>query len=1010
MKDLKVLVLNVCLRPDSTVLLFPIGLAYVASAIHRAGYNMEILDLDRHKKTDEELREILKEKDFDVAVMGCIVTGYKIVKKLSKIIREMKPAAKIIVGNSVADSIPKILLEKTEVDIAAIGEGDITIVDVLNKLKNKELLNEVKGIWYKEKGEIFANPMREPIEDINTIPFPKWDLFDVEVYIESATNSLNDPSIPMDTVRAFKINTARGCPFRCTFCYQVFQHYRYRPRSLDSIIAEIKELQSKYGINYISFCDDLTFYSKPQIEEFVDQVLTEGIKFYWSGDCRSDLFNSEEDLPLLRKVKESGCVGLGFSLESANREILTAMNKKLSPENYIKQKALLDKVGIDTYTSLVLGYPQETKDTIKETMDFCYNLGVYPSCGYLLPQPGSPMYKYVLDKEIVKDEEKYLLSMGDRQDLRINLTNMSNEELQGEVAKYLKRIAEKLNLSLGENLIKTRTYQKKKEITELKERTKILFVSPCTMPAREQDEYLVKKTIKRVPGLSMPIGLLEMSAYLQQEVDNLEIKFLDFSTEMFNVRQNYDTFSPISLKEFIKQKITECNFQPDVVAISVSFSSTFKSAMIIAEEVRNKWPQVKIICGGNHATNCVNRILANPVIDYVIRGEGEIPLVELIRKIQQKEKLKEPIEIEGVFDREKAVQGLEEKAPLLQDLDKIPIPNYDLLDMNIYVKQKLVGVMFTRGCPFECSYCASRTVHGRKIREKSNQRIIQELDYLIKSYQLDTVLIWDDLFAANKDKFKELAEYLKKVEVKFVFHNGLSVKLMDEELIDLLIELNTDSFNFAIESGSEYTQNNLINKRVPLDKAKRLIKYTKDKGQTVNMFIILGIPYETKELIQETVDFINSVDVDWVYLFMAQPLPGTEMMEQFVDMGVMNAETFDWDDVRWGTRNFDTAEIKAEELNKLVYDINIDYNFFNNRNLKNNNFQRAINRFSKILENYPYHLVARYCRGLAKQGLGQEVTGDFKDCVVWMRKDEEAKKLFDSYRERMPLLSPFLEE
>ncbi|OGH72399.1 MAG: hypothetical protein A3C74_02820 [Candidatus Magasanikbacteria bacterium RIFCSPHIGHO2_02_FULL_44_13] len=458
---MKILVINVCLRPYKPQIMFPLGLSYVVGAIQRAGYDFEMLDLDRDRKSEEEIKSFLTSATFDVVALGCIATGYKTVKNLTRIIREVKKGAVIIVGNSVADSIPKLLLEKTEADVAVIGEGEITIVEVLDKIKNAESLAGVKGIWYKEKNEIFSNPPREVIKDINSISFPGWDSFDMEAYIVAARELINDPPpIPKDGIRAFMVNFARGCPFKCSFCYQVFQRNGYRFRSTDSVLEEIKELQNRYKINYIMFNDDLSFLTKKQVEDFVDRVLVEKLKFFWTAICRSNLFNSENDVELLKKIKSAGCIGFGYSLESANEEIRRSMNKMLDLKSFAMQKRLLDKADLSSWTSLVFGYPQETKETIKETMDLCYDLGIYPSSGYLLPMPMTPMYDYIFKNGMVKDEEAYVLSLGDRQDLRINLTKMSDSEFQEEIKKHLERISEKLHLGLkGDELIKTTNYK-----------------------------------------------------------------------------------------------------------------------------------------------------------------------------------------------------------------------------------------------------------------------------------------------------------------------------------------------------------------------------------------------------------------------------------------------------------------------------------------------------------------------------------------------------------------------
>lgn len=457
MKKFKILAINVCLRPYMPQILFPLGLSYIIGAIHRASYDLELLDLDKNRKTNAEIEKFLKNKDFDAALFGCIVTGYKIVKELSEIIRKANQRAVIIVGNSVADSIPRILLEKTEADVAVMGEGEITIADVLDKLAAGQSLEAVKGIWYKQGGKIFDNPKRSEVEDINALPFPEWEIFGMETYIRGMRELVSEPfPLSLEKIRPFLVNAARGCPFCCSFCYQVFQSYPYRHRSADSIISEIKELQKRYRVNYIFLHDDLSFPTKEYVKEFVDKIFSENLTIFWTATCRSNLFNSGDDLALLKRLKQSGCIGFQYSLESANQEILKAMNKRLSINDFITQKKLLDKAGLISWTSLVFGYPQETKKTIKETMDLCYELNIYPSVGYLLPQPGTPMYNYIFEQGIVSDEEQYLLSLGDRQDLRINLTKMDPEEFRGEITRHLMRISDKLNLGLSEKtLIKT---------------------------------------------------------------------------------------------------------------------------------------------------------------------------------------------------------------------------------------------------------------------------------------------------------------------------------------------------------------------------------------------------------------------------------------------------------------------------------------------------------------------------------------------------------------------------
>lgn len=459
---MKILIINISLRPLPARKWLPVGLGYVVSAIERAGFSFEILDLDIHTQPKEEIIAHLETHQYDVVVMGCIVTGYRHVKWLSSIIKDKYFNTKIIVGNTVASSIPDILLRKTGADIAVIGEGDITIIELLSCIANSGNLNNVRNICYCEKGEIVRTPPRPCIENIDEIPFPNWNLFDVEAYIANISKMVNEPfpPIPKEKIRYFPINTARGCPYRCTFCYHAFRDCKYRHRSSASVIEEMRKYHEKYGINMFTFGDELSFYSIQQADEFADLLIKSGLNIYWDGNCRSGLFTEDQDITTAIKLRRSGCISLAYSLESADPEILNWMNKKVGPESFTRQVELLKKAGIPTLTSIVIGYPNETEETIKKTIDCCIKNGVYPSVGYLLPQPGSEMYEFARANGFIQNEEEYLLKIGDRQDLHLNMTKMSDVKLIECVSRELARCADELGLELsGDKLLKTGYYR-----------------------------------------------------------------------------------------------------------------------------------------------------------------------------------------------------------------------------------------------------------------------------------------------------------------------------------------------------------------------------------------------------------------------------------------------------------------------------------------------------------------------------------------------------------------------
>lgn len=462
---MNILVINISLRPASPLKLFPIGLGYITTAMKNAGFVFDLLDIDAHRHSDEEVEQFIRSKKYDVVCMGCIVTGYKIVKALAAVVKEHHPHATIIVGNSVATSIVDTLLTRTKVDIAVVGEGDETIVDLLKAISSSGSLENIPGICFMKNGQIMRTPPRPLIQDISSLPFIDFSLFDVDIYIESSKNAVSEPlAIPREEIRALPVNTARGCVANCSFCYHVFKSVPYRYRTPESIVAEIKHLINIYKLNYILMWDELTFFSKKQALAFVEKIIEEDLHFYWVGSCRATLFNDEEDLLIMDKMKKAGCVGMGYSLESAEPSILKAMNKHITVEQFSKQTQLFHRAGISTVTSLVFGYPQETPETIKKTFDCCIQNRIYPSAGYLLPQPGSAMYDYARQNGFIGDEEEYLLKMGDRQDLRLNMTKMTDNELETYVFEGLKRCNDELEVGLQyEELIKTMYYRSPKK-------------------------------------------------------------------------------------------------------------------------------------------------------------------------------------------------------------------------------------------------------------------------------------------------------------------------------------------------------------------------------------------------------------------------------------------------------------------------------------------------------------------------------------------------------------------
>lgn len=463
-KDLKLLFVNPCLRPGHYTKLPPVGLACVMTYFHDKGYEFTLLDIDLNEYDDSYVEQYIKNNQFDFILIGTIVTHYKWIKWFVNMTKNHQPNSKVIVGNSVSSSIPELFLSKTKADVVVIGEGEISAFESVESFRLDKDLESVTGIAFNDKdGNFVQNPPREA-GDINEFGMINWDFFEMERYLEKPVNQ-PDKDINPEKIRAVPVITARGCAFKCTFCHYVFWNDPYRNKQPDVILNEIKHIQEKYNANYINFWDDLSFASAIQMEKLCDKILESGLKFKWSCSIRVDLFSRarlsfEDSIKVAKKMKQAGCYLVGFALESGNQEILEMMNKKIEADAFYNSVYILKSADIVVETSVVFGYPIETKETIKETFEQCLNAGVYPSIGFLLPLPATGMYDYAKQKGFITDEDKYLDSITERQDICVNMTKMDDDEIMKEIKKGASVLNEMFKLGLtDETFIKTKGYK-----------------------------------------------------------------------------------------------------------------------------------------------------------------------------------------------------------------------------------------------------------------------------------------------------------------------------------------------------------------------------------------------------------------------------------------------------------------------------------------------------------------------------------------------------------------------
>lgn len=419
--------------PCRAAYFFPLGLGYIASVLKEHGCNIKILDINALRYSDETTEQILKTLDFDVVGIGGLSTTYRYVKWLSQVIKRLKPKVTIVAGNMVSTAHPELLLRNSAVDITVIDEGEYTVRELVSAIETGKDISNIRGIFYKDNdGNINKNSERERISNLDSLPFPAWDLFPMETYLDNPVQA-----------RTMVVSAVRGCPYECTFCSHPFGR-RVTFRSAGSIVEEIKELKKRYKIKMTGFSDDLFLINRKLVLEFCDRMITEKVNIKWGCAARVNLVDDK----LLKKMHKAGCIELGYGFESGSQAILDRMKKRVTVKQAEEAIKMTRRADMKITGSFIFGMPGETEDTINMTLDFIKRMRLpMRRFFYATPYPNTELYEIAKAmRRLPIDEDKYVESLSEmRMTFLVNLTDFSDKELVG-LKNSAEQIAKK-NLS-----------------------------------------------------------------------------------------------------------------------------------------------------------------------------------------------------------------------------------------------------------------------------------------------------------------------------------------------------------------------------------------------------------------------------------------------------------------------------------------------------------------------------------------------------------------------------------
>ncbi|MCX8153274.1 MAG: B12-binding domain-containing radical SAM protein [Candidatus Bathyarchaeota archaeon] len=377
----------------------PLGLSYVAAALEKAGFKVELLDNYLLRKSISDVKEIVKHANPEIVGMTCSSASYPRCVETAKAIKETLPSSKIVVGGWHPSYVPESMLQHEAIDYVIVGEGERAMVELASCITkgDEAAARQVAGVAYRKDGKIVQTAQRF-IKNLDELPFPARHLLPMHLY---------EKEIPYLKAKPFTtMNIVRGCPFNCVYCEtRRLWGQTCRIFSPQRVIAEIKHLTEKYGIKGIYFVGDNFTINKKQTMELCELIIKSKLDIEWVCDTRADMISRE----LLQAMKAAGCRTIWFGVESGSPRILEKINKGITIEQTEQAFKLCREAGIRIASSFIMGIPGETLEDIDLTYKFAKKLDPdWAQFNVYVAVPGSGLYDEVMQKGLYDRLENFI--------------------------------------------------------------------------------------------------------------------------------------------------------------------------------------------------------------------------------------------------------------------------------------------------------------------------------------------------------------------------------------------------------------------------------------------------------------------------------------------------------------------------------------------------------------------------------------------------------------------------
>ena len=503
---------------------------------------------------------------------------------------------------------------------------------------------------------------------------------------------------------------------------------------------------------------------------------------------------------------------------------------------------------------------------------------------------------------------------------------------------------------------------------------KILFLTPPSIPYDRFinpgfNERATNKKSGRYgsPITDMPLGVISLSAYLKEHAE-VNVKYIDFNI-VLNKMDTFEYNSFASLyRDFLSANGLD-DYVPDIVGISTLFTTGYYNMIDAADVARELYPKSLVVAGGGVPTNLYEKIFEDSLsFDALCFGEGEKPFLELVNASDKIEFLREH---KSWITREKVSCQESFEYDFVYNLDEIPFYDYTILDLEAYgLSPTLTNLSSfecnsypfhyatSRGCPFRCCFCASHTVHGREMRYYSVKRVKEDFLRLKEQFGAKIIGFQDDNLTANKERVYEIINIANELELQLYFQNGLTMKSLDRKMLETMKGAGVTELVLPIESGSRKVLKEIMHKPLDLSIVKRVVEDCRQLEIDTHANILIGLPGETKQDIEEALKFLKTLDITWFRVVVAAPLVGSEMLETCIENNYLSGSYIGCD---FKNAVVNTEDFTAEYIEQKAYSLNLELNFIDNSDFRLKNYRKALDGFEHAIKVSSDHAIAYYC-------------------------------------------------